>query len=118
MNFATFDLNLLRVLDAILHEGSTVKAGEKLGLSQSAVSNALNRLRHSLEDDLFVRQGNRLIPTDYAASVKDGLRGYLSELETLLVRSDFEPSSAQGIFRISEKLFSRIRFCLSGFGGR
>ncbi|MEO9576528.1 MAG: LysR family transcriptional regulator [Tateyamaria sp.] len=101
MNFATLDLNLLRVLDAILHEGSTVKAGNRLGLSQSAVSNALNRLRHSLEDELFFRQGNTLIPTDYAASVKDDLRGYLSELEVLLARSDFEPSTARGVFRIS-----------------
>ena len=47
MNFATLDLNLLRVLDAILREGSTTRAGQRLGLSQSAVSNALNRLRHS-----------------------------------------------------------------------
>ena len=101
MNFATLDLNLLRVLDTILHEGSTVRAGERLNLSQSAVSNALNRLRHSLEDDLFVRQGNQLTPTDYAASIKDKLREHLSELEALLVRSDFEPSSASGVFKIS-----------------
>ena len=42
MNFATFDLNLLRVLDAIFREGSTVKAATRLGLSQSAVSGSLS----------------------------------------------------------------------------
>jgi DNA-binding transcriptional LysR family regulator len=45
MNFAAFDLNLLRVLDALLETGSTVRAGEKVGLSQPAVSSALGRLR-------------------------------------------------------------------------
>ncbi|WP_249139075.1 LysR family transcriptional regulator [Actibacterium sp. MT2.3-13A] len=69
MNFATFDLNLLRVLDAVFREGSTVKAAEKLALSQSAVSGALSRLRHALGDPLFVRQGNRLVATDYAAGL-------------------------------------------------
>ena len=61
MNFATFDLNLLRVLDALFREGSTVKAGERLAMSQSAVSGALSRLRHALGDPLFVRQGYRLL---------------------------------------------------------
>lgn len=92
MNFATLDLNLLRVLDAILRDGSTVKAGERLGISQSAVLNALNRLRHALDDDLFVRQGNRLVATEYTASIKDELREELEKLETLLMRSDFDPA--------------------------
>ncbi len=47
MNFATFDLNLMRVLDTLLREQSTVKAAQKLNLSQSAVSSALSRLRHT-----------------------------------------------------------------------
>lgn len=106
MNFATFDLNLLRVLDAILREGSTTKAGERLGLSQSAVSNALNRLRYSLKDDLFVRQGNGLVPTDFAASLKDGLRGELNRIEGLLtLPSSFDPSAASGNFKISASDF-------------
>jgi DNA-binding transcriptional LysR family regulator len=101
VNFATLDLNLLRALNAILREGSTTKAGERLGVSQSAVSNALNRLRHSLGDDLFVRQGNRLVPTDYAASIEAGLRDGLGSLENLVVRRDFDPSTAHGAFRIA-----------------
>lgn len=106
MNFATLDLNLLRVLDAILREESTTKAGEALGLSQSAVSNALNRLRHSLNDDLFIRQGNQLVPTDFAASVKDGLREELNRLEGLLtLPANFDPGSAPGSFKISASDF-------------
>lgn len=106
MNFATFDLNLLRVLDAILTEGSTVKAGEKLALSQSAVSGALSRLRHALNDQLFVRQGNRLVPTDFAASLRDPLREELDRLQAMLtptVASD--PMIAEGSFKISSSDF-------------
>ena len=119
MNFATLDLNLLRVLDTILQEGSTTKAGERLGISQSAVSNALNRLRHSLEDDLFVRQGNQLVPTEYAASISDGLRDELERLEALLVRTDFDPADIRATFRIaaadyfSEMLIPQLSATLS-----
>lgn len=106
MNFATFDLNLLRVLDAVLREGSTTKAGVRLGLSQSAVSNALSRLRHALEDELFVRQGNRLVPTDFAAAIRDDLRDELDRIEQLLTRPEaFDPAAATGTFKISASDF-------------
>tara|TARA_R110002012_G_scaffold258598_10_gene439447 strand:+ start:37615 stop:37845 length:231 start_codon:yes stop_codon:yes gene_type:complete len=56
MNLSAFDLNLLRVLDALLREGSTVKAGARIGLSQPAVSAALGRLRSGLGDELLLSQ--------------------------------------------------------------
>ena len=106
MNFATLDLILLRILDAILREGSTTRVGKRLGLSQSAVSNALNRLRHSLDDTLFVRHGNQLVPTDFAASIKDSLREELNRLEGLLTPpAAFDPLQAQGNFKISASDF-------------
>lgn len=52
MNIQTFDLNLLRVLDALLRERNVSRAAERLALSQPAVSNALNRLRELLDDPL------------------------------------------------------------------
>ncbi|SDK54878.1 LysR family transcriptional regulator [Aliiruegeria lutimaris] len=106
MNFATFDLNLLRVLDAVLREGSTVKAAERLGLSQPAVSNALSRLRHALGDELFVRHGNRLVPTDYAASIREGLGEEFNRLEHLLTPPEsFDPALASGRFKIAASDF-------------
>ena len=74
MNFSAFDLNLLRVLDALLQERSTVKAAERVGLSQPAVSNALGRLRHALGDELLIRQGQRLVPTDFALGLSARLK--------------------------------------------
>lgn len=106
MNFATLDLNLLRVLDALFQEGSTVKAADRLAMSQSAVSGALSRLRHALNDPLFVRQGNRLVATDYAAGLRAGLREELERMEALLSPPDvFDPQAAQGTFRIAASDF-------------
>ena len=55
MNFNTLDLNLLLVFDALMRRRRVTRAGEKIGLSQSATSNSLQRLRHALGDPLFVR---------------------------------------------------------------
>ena len=66
MNFNNLDLNLLVVFDSIFDEGSITKASDKLNLSQSAVSNALNRLRYTMKDDLFFRSGDRMQPTPAA----------------------------------------------------
>ena len=55
MNVANLDLNLLRVFDAVLHEGTVTAAAGRLELTQPAVSNALGRLRALLGDPLFVR---------------------------------------------------------------
>jgi DNA-binding transcriptional LysR family regulator len=84
MNLSGFDLNLLKVLDALLAEGSTVAAARRVGLSQPAVSAALARLRLSLGDPLFVRQGQRLVPTDFAIALRTPLRTALDDLDGLL----------------------------------
>lgn len=106
MNFATLDLNLLRVLDALFRTGSTVKAAQRLAMSQSAVSGALSRLRHALGDQLFIRQGNRLVATDYAAGLEAGLREELDRLEALLAPPVvFDPQTCEGTFRIAASDF-------------
>jgi len=102
MNLAAFDLNLLRVLDALLQEHSTVKAGERIGLSQPAVSAALNRLRHALNDPLFVRQGQQFVPTDFARSLELPLRRIIDDLEAVLSGPDaFDPMTATHSFMLS-----------------
>lgn len=79
-----------------------MKAGERAGLSQPAVSAALGRLRHALGDPLFVRQGQRIVPTDYARSLELPLRGVLDDLEALLAGSgEFDPAASNLHFKIS-----------------
>ncbi len=102
INISTFDLNLLRILNALLREGSTVGAARRLGLSQPAVSAALGRLRHALGDPLFVRQGQGLVPTSYASGLEAPLRVALEELENVLAGpQQFDPANTQIDFRIS-----------------
>ncbi|MHA6324328.1 LysR family transcriptional regulator [Roseivivax sp. CAU 1753] len=101
-NLSSFDLNLLRVLDALLREHSTVRAAERLGLSQPAVSAALGRLRITLGDDLFFRRGQGLEPTHYALSLATPLREVLNRVENLIQGPDtFDPATSNQGFRLS-----------------
>ncbi len=60
---ARFDLNLLQVFDAIYTKGGVSHAARHLHLSQPAISHALAKLRDTVGDPLFVRQGGGLVPT-------------------------------------------------------
>jgi DNA-binding transcriptional LysR family regulator len=78
MDVASFDLNLLKAFDALYAERSVTHAGLRIGLSQSAMSGALTRLREVFEDELFVRTSTGMQPTprahDLAGPVADALR--------------------------------------------
>jgi DNA-binding transcriptional LysR family regulator len=105
MNLSSFDLNLLKVLDALLHERSTVRAGQRIGLSQPAVSAALGRLRASFADPLLIRVGQTLRPTEFALSLVTPVRNLLEDAGTLLARPAFDPSTATDTFRIAASDF-------------
>jgi DNA-binding transcriptional LysR family regulator len=101
MNFAALDLNLLRVFDAMMLELSTVRAGERIGLSQPAVSSALGRLRQLLGDELFVRDGNRMVPTPRAVQLNEPIQAALRQIEQALTTvTRFEPATARQSFII------------------
>lgn len=101
MNWAAVDLNLLRVFDAMMLELNTTRAGDRVGLSQPAVSSALGRLRHITGDTLFVRQGNRMVPTVRAEQLAGPIRTALRGIEAALGSvADFDPATARRVFRI------------------
>ena len=107
MNLRNIDLNLLPVLEALLETHSTVKAAEKVGLSQSAVSAALSRLRETLSDPLFVREGQRLVPTEFAVSLTTPLSNLLLGIGQLVApQSGFDVRKSEQVFRISCSDFS------------
>lgn len=101
MNFNAVDLNLVRVFDALMLERSVTRAGERIGLSQPAVSAALNRLRHLFDDALFVRQGNEMIPTPRAQDLAARARDALAAIEEM-VRSvrPLEPARLDRTFTL------------------
>jgi DNA-binding transcriptional LysR family regulator len=101
MNLQTFDMNLLKVLDALLRDTSTVRAGERVGLSQPAVSAALGRLRAAFGDPLLVRDGQGLRPTEFALTLVTPLQHLLEDTSQLLARPAFDPATASDTFRIS-----------------
>ena len=109
MNLRAFDLNLLRVLNALLAEQSTTKAAERIGLSQSAVSAALGRLRGAFDDPLFVRHGQRIVPTDFALSLELPIKAILDDLEKLLLEHFvFDPSNVAQSFKIGASDFFAV----------
>jgi DNA-binding transcriptional LysR family regulator len=94
----TMDLNLLRVFDALLEEQSVTRAGSRLGLTQSAVSHALTRLRHAFGDPLFVRGPSGMQPTPRALEVGPGVHAALSQLQTAMSPSIFDPATTERRF--------------------
>ncbi len=78
------DLNLLVALDALLAEGSVAGAARQLGLSASAMSRTLARLRAATGDPLLVRAGRGLVPTPRAAELRDRVRDVAEEARAVL----------------------------------
>jgi LysR family nod box-dependent transcriptional activator len=102
MNLRQIDLNLLVALDALLTERNVTRAGERLSLSQSAMSGALAKLRVLFDDELLVRVGRNLELTAYAEEISVPVRQCLQQLEDLLnAKRAFEPQSEQRVFRIA-----------------
>lgn len=95
------DLNLLVALQVLIEENSVSKAATRLNLSQSAMSRVLGRLRVLLDDPLFTRQGQTLIPTQKALEFHQQLNVPLDKLRHLLSPQDFSPSTCQQTFTIA-----------------
>jgi len=110
-NLAGTDLNLLRVFLAIWDLRSLTAAGERLALTQPAVSHALRRLRTLFEDPLFVRTPNGMAPTDAAFRLYPPLSQAFALInEAVQQRAKFEAATAQRVFRISMSDMSEFYF--------
>ena len=94
-------MNLLKVLDALIKEKNVTRAGERLGRTQPAISNALNRLRKLLGDELLVRGSGGLTLTPRAEALRDPLNDIMQLAEICLSEGvQFDPMEATGILRI------------------
>lgn len=82
------DLNLLRALNALLTEVSVAAAARKLGLSASAMSRTLARLRDTIGDPLLVRAGRGMVLTPHAKALRDRVPLIADEVENILGHSD------------------------------
>lgn len=102
MNLNKVDLNLFIVFDAIYTEANLTRAGQIVGITQPAVSNALARLRETFNDPLFVRTAQGMVPTPMAQNIIGPVRNALSLLRVSVQESRiFNPLQANKTFRIS-----------------
>ncbi len=102
MNWRSVDLNLLVVFDAVAQERSVTRAGQRLGLTQPALSHALGRLRQALQDELFLRTPAGMEPTPRAQELIGPVRQALHGLRNALEASgDFVPAEARRSFTIA-----------------
>ncbi|EQA99414.1 DNA-binding transcriptional LysR family regulator [Sphingobium wenxiniae] len=99
------DLNLLRVFDILMDQRSVTRAAQQLGLTQSAVSHALRRLRAHIDDPLFVRGLGGLQPTPRAEEIATGVRAALMQLETALSQRPFDRLSTTRTFEIAAGIY-------------
>jgi DNA-binding transcriptional LysR family regulator len=101
MNFASLDLNLLRVFNALMAERHATRAGQRVGLSQPAVSAALNRLREILDDELFVRRAGHMEPTARAIAIAEPIADALRRVEHALAGiARFDSATARRDFTL------------------
>ena len=91
VNVKSLDLNLVRVFDALMEDRSVQRASLRVGVTPSALSHSLNRLRYHLNDELFVRTRSGMIPTARALEISGPLREALRVIDTTLGGDAFDP---------------------------
>lgn len=95
------DLNLLTVFDAVMQEQNITRAAHNLGMSQPAVSNAVARLKVMFNDELFMRQGRGIQPTQRARHLFGPIRQALQLIRNELPSSVFTPETSTRLFKLA-----------------
>jgi DNA-binding transcriptional LysR family regulator len=108
VKLSAIDLNLLVVFDAVMQERNVTRAGQRLGLSQPAMSHALTRLRYMLKDDLFIRSPKGMLPTPRAEQLALPVKSALDRLQHSLEPTQFIASEATRNFRVAVDNYSAV----------
>lgn len=107
----TLDLNLLAVFQEVYRERQISSAAKRLGLSQSAVSNALARLRRAFGDELFVRTAAGMQPTPLATQMAEPIGAAMAQVALALnQRSRFDPATSHRRFTLAMTDVGEIYF--------
>ncbi|MFC4932841.1 LysR family transcriptional regulator [Massilia sp. GCM10023247] len=107
----TIDLNLLAVFQEVYRERQISSAARRLDLTQSAVSNALARLRRLFGDELFVRTGQGMQPTPFAEGLAGPVGAALAQVALALnQRSVFDPAASTRRFTIAMTDVGELHF--------
>jgi DNA-binding transcriptional LysR family regulator len=101
------DGHALQLFLAVLNEGSVTAAAARLGVTQSAVSHALDKLRAIAGDPLFVKSGRGIVATAHAHALAGQARKLIDEMKTFAAGARFEPANARLSFTIAANDFQR-----------
>lgn len=123
-----FKVELIPVFITILDTLSVTASAKKLGLTQSAVSHSLKKLREQLDDDIVFREGNRLVATAKAEKIYPVLKRWYGELDSIIDATEFDPRMSRKNFYIAttdivEQMFlpdliSHLKVCAPEIGIR
>lgn len=104
-----YDLNLLPVFLTLMEERNVTRAAERLGMTQPALSNALNRLRGVLLDPLFIRERYGMQPTQKAEALAPVIAAALASLDAVVLgQQDFDPAKANQLITIAPNSYVEI----------
>lgn len=95
------DGHLLKLLLAVIEEGSVTRAAQRLGVTQSAVSHLLDKLRAIVGDPLFVKSGRGIVPTAHAQLLATRARALLDEMQSFSSAAAFDPAKFAAVFTIA-----------------
>ncbi len=100
-SLGSIDLNLLKVIYALVIKGNMTAAGEYIGLSQPAMSHALKRVRAITGDELFRKTSGGFVMTRFCAEIFPAVRRIIEDTETVMLSHfKFEPETSHRAFRI------------------
>jgi DNA-binding transcriptional LysR family regulator len=104
-----YDLNLLPALMALMEERSVTRAADRLGMTQPALSNSLNRLREMFRDPLFIRERYGIKPTQLAEEITPTIETALAQLdEVIRQQQQFAPAGAERLFVIAPNSYVEL----------
>lgn len=104
-----YDLNLLPVFLALMEERSVTRAAARLGITQPALSNSLNRLRDTLRDPLFIRERYGIKPTQLAEEIAPTIEAALAQLDDLILnQQEFRPANADRLFTLAPNSYVEL----------
>ncbi len=108
MSIERLDLNLFRVFDVVMRCRSVAGAAKELGVTASAVSHALGRLRQALGDELFIYGEGGMVPTARALEIAPAVVEGLGRIDEAISSKPFEPAVSVRTFRVSATEYSTL----------
>lgn len=123
-DYSDLDGRLLKLLVAVHEEGSVTKAALRLGVTQSAVSHMLDKLRSIVGDPLFVKSGRSVVATAHATQLAGRARQLLDQMQAFASKANFDPAQVDTTLTIAANdlqrdlllpsLFRRLRLAAPG----